>query len=492
MIPLLLLALGLCLVLVAILKLKWHAFPALLLAAAVVGWLTPEADIQSWVESNGGSDTELAEWAAKSTSTRIAEGFGTVCRKIGILIALASLIGVALVESGAADRLVKAGFQLFGERGAPKVFLSSGFLLGIPVFFDTVFYLLIPLGRALARQTRKNYALYVMTIIGGASMAHSLVPPTPGPLFVAAALNVPLHWMIFGGLAVGAVTSSVGYAFAVWGNRRWNIPIRNEDGTEESFDESEPEQSKVMSGPDSELQEMPQSRKWQPPIWASLAPILLPLILIGGGTVAKSFLESKSALATAASFLGDKNVALGISAGVACWLWALSRKQNRIDKDNSGVAEQSQSALASAGSIILITAAGGAFGSILQQTGIANVLGSWLSPGSGWTLPLAFLVTTLIRTAQGSATVAMLTVAGIFSGMATSEALGFHPVYLALAIGVGSKPFAWMNDSGFWIIGKLSRMTEGETLKTFSVMTTVMALSGLVVICLAAWLAPLN
>lgn len=490
MIPLLLLALGLCLVLVAILKLKWHAFPALLLAAAVVGWLTPEADIQSWVESNGGSETELAEWAAKSTSARIAEGFGTVCRKIGILIALASLIGVALVESGAADRLVRAGFQLFGERGAPKVFLSSGFLLGIPVFFDTVFYLLIPLGRALARQTRKNYALYVMTIIGGASMAHSLVPPTPGPLFVAAALNVPLHWMIFGGLAVGAVTSSVGYAFAVWGNRRWDIPVRNEDGTVESAVESA-EAIEEEAG-QSDPPDQPDSRRWSPPFWASLTPILLPLLLIGGGTISKSFLESNSFLANAASFLGDKNVALGISAGVACWLWALARKQNRTDKDKSGMAEKSQSALASAGSIILITAAGGAFGAILQQTGIASVLGSWLSPGSGWTLPLAFLVTTLIRTAQGSATVAMLTVAGIFSGMATPEALGFHPVYLALAIGVGSKPFAWMNDSGFWIIGKLSRMTEGETLKTFSVMTTVMALSGLVVICLAAWLAPLT
>ncbi len=478
MIPFLLLALGLGVVLTSILLFRWHAFTSLLLAAAVVGWLTPESSVRQWAESKDMSESETVEWVSKSTSARIAEGFGTVCQKIGILIALASIIGIALVESGAADRLVRTGLGVFGERGAPKVFLGSGFLLGIPVFFDTVFYLLMPLGRALARQTKRNYALYVMTIIGGASMAHSLVPPTPGPLFVAAALNVPLHWMIFGGLAVGIVTSSVGYAFAHWGNNRWEIPLREDDA----------DSNTIVSSP--VMNEDP-IQPWAPPFWAALLPILMPLILIGGGTISKSFLNRSSAFAEWTAFLGDKNIALGISASVACWLWFLARRKRNLSPDSPGIAEKSQSALAGAGSIILITAAGGAFGSILQQTGIATVLASLLSPGSGWILPLAFLVTTMIRSAQGSSTVAMLTVAGIFSGMASAETLGFHPVYLALAIGVGSKPFAWMNDSGFWIIGRLSRMTEGETLKTFSVMTSVMAVSGLVAICIFAWLLPL-
>jgi GntP family gluconate:H+ symporter len=231
-------------------------------------------------------------------------------------------------------------------------------------------------------------------------------------------------------------------------------------------------------------------------------PIILPLLLIGGGTVFKSGGANPSSWSDFIAFIGDKNVALGISAGIACVLWWISIRRNAKPSesgsgsgsvfDSGSMREKSQSALAGAGSILLITAAGGSFGAILQQTGIAQELGAWLRPGSGWTLPLAFGVTTLIRTAQGSATVAMLTVAGIFSGLADPQTLGFHPVYLALAIGVGSKPFAWMNDSGFWIIGKLSQMTEGETIKTFSIMTTLMALSGLVVICLAAWLFPLS
>lgn len=492
MIPFLLLLLGLSVVLTAILALKWHAFPALLLAAALVGIATPKHHIYHWALDQGKSESEATSLAAKSVSSRIAEGFGSVCGKIGILIALASIIGIALMESGAADQLAHTGLRWFGDRGAPKVFLGSGFLLGIPVFFDTVFYLLIPLGRAMARRTGKDYALYVMTIIGGASMAHSLVPPTPGPLFVATALNVRLDWMIYGGLAVGLVTSTVGYLYAQWGNRRWVIPVRDEFAITSGQQQKQKQKQNLDLPSGSEE----KGNGWKPPFWLACLPIILPLILIGGGTLFKSGAAESTSWSNFVAFVGDKNVALGISAGIACALWWIAIRRNaKLSESPSGLGsmrEKSQSALAGAGSILLITAAGGAFGAVLQQTGIAQELGAWLRPGSGWTLPLAFGVTALIRTAQGSATVAMLTVAGIFSGLADPQTLGFHPVYLALAIGVGSKPFAWMNDSGFWIIGKLSQMTEGETIKTFSIMTTLMALSGLIVVCLAAWLFPLT
>ena len=500
MTPVLLLLLGLSVVLTAILALKWHAFPSLLLAAALVGIATPQDNVYQWALDQGKSESEATSLASKSVSSRLADGFGSVCGKIGILIALASIIGIALMESGSADQLALTGLRWFGDRGAPKVFLGSGFLLGIPVFFDTVFYLLIPLGRAMARRTGKDYALYVMTIIGGASMAHSLVPPTPGPLFVASALNVRLDWMIYGGLAVGLVTSTVGYLYAQWGNRRWVIPVRDDFATPSTQQQNPNPNSN--SNPDLPSGFEEKGSCWKPPFWLACLPIILPLVLIGGGTLFKSGAVGNSSWSSFIAFIGDKNVALGISAGIACSLWWMAIRRNaKPDEGGSGsesgfdsgsMREKSQSALAGAGSILLITAAGGAFGAILQQTGIAQELGAWLSPGSGWTLPLAFGVTTLIRTAQGSATVAMLTVAGIFSGLADPQTLGFHPVYLALAIGVGSKPFAWMNDSGFWIIGKLSQMTEGETIKTFSIMTTLMALSGLVVICLAAWLFPLT
>ena len=134
--------------------------------------------------------------------------------------------GYRLLDSGAADRIVRSSLAVVGEARAAIAFVFSGFLLGIPVFFDTVFYLMIPLGKALRMRTGANYALYVLTIVAGGTMAHSLVPPTPGPLFVAEELEVSLGIMIVAGCLVGLVTASVGYAWAVFANSRWEVPLR--------------------------------------------------------------------------------------------------------------------------------------------------------------------------------------------------------------------------------------------------------------------------
>jgi GntP family gluconate:H+ symporter len=150
-----------------------------------------------------------------------------------------------------------------------------------------------------------------------------------------------------------------------------------------------------------------------------------------------------------------------------------------------------QNALSSGGLIILITSAGGAFGGILQQTGIGFRIQELAASYHIAVLPLAFLVTAIVRTAQGSATVAMITAVGILGGLAGGGQLGFHPVYLALVIGCGSKLIPWMNDSGFWVICKMSGMTEGETLKTCSTMMTLMGIVGLFVIMILARLFPL-
>jgi GntP family gluconate:H+ symporter len=154
--------------------------------------------------------------------------------------------------------------------------------------------------------------------------------------------------------------------------------------------------------------------------------------------------------------------------------------------DRKQLAVALQTALASAGVIIIITASGGAFGNMLQQTGIGPRIQELAGTYQIAVLPLAFLVTALVRTAQGSATVAMITAVGILAGFSDPQMLGFHPVYLALAIGCGSKPIPWMNDSGFWIISKMSGLTERETLKTFSVALTLMGIAGLLVILILA------
>ena len=406
----------------------------------------------------------------KTVAARVTDGFGSTCAKIGVLIAMASIIGKCLLDSGAADRIVRSTLKVLGERGAPLSFLSSGFLLGIPVFFDTVFYLMIPLGKAMRMRTGRNYLLYVLTIVAGATMAHSLVPPTPGPLFVAEQLGVDIGEMILGGCIVGLFTAGFGYFYAGMANRIWDLPLRA------SADLSLEDLQEISNRDESDL----------PPTWLSLLPIVLPVVLIGGLTVLKRLTgDADSTFMRVATTLGDKNIALIISAAVAMAMLVWKKRTNLKD-----LAESIQAALASGGVIILITAAGGAFGRVLQQTGVSGLIGDLPESSPLMIIMLAFLITTAIRTAQGSATVAMITSVGILSGLAAE--LPFHPVYLALAIGCGSKPIGWMNDSGFWVITKMSGMTEAEGLKYVTPMTSLMGVVGLVVTMVGVTLFPLS
>ncbi len=464
--PLLILLAGMAVVVCGILWLRLHAFLALLLGALVVATLTPAESIRQYGLSKGMSPAAAERLSQDHAGDRIADGFGRTAGQIGIVIAMASIIGICLLESGSADRIVRTALGILGERRAALAFLGSGFLLGIPVFFDTVFFLLMPLGKATRIRTGRDYLFYVLTIVAGATMTHSLVPPTPGPLFVASALRVDLAMMIIAGCAVGVVTAATGYGFAVWANRRWDFPMRE---SEESLRQLE------------ELSRADPGRL--PPTWIALLPILLPVALIAG----RSAIESIGVQVPFRGWvlaLGNKNIALFLGAAIA--MATLFRKTS-LNKTVAAV----RTALASAGIIILITSSGGAFGSMLQETGIGSAIEQLSANYQMAIIPLAFVLTTLIRTAQGSATVAMVTAAGVFAGMADPAQLGFHPVYLALAIGCGSKPIWWMNDSGFWVVTQMSGMAEAEGLRTLTPMAAIMGIAGLLVTMVLAQLFPL-
>lgn len=424
-----------------------------------------------------------ASLSKQTIGSRVASGFGSTAAKIGILIAMASIIGTCLLESGAADRIVRATLRILGERGAPLSFMISGFLLGIPVFFDTVFYLMIPLGKAMRMRTGRNYLLYVLTIVSGATMAHSLVPPTPGPLFVAEQLGVDIGAMILVGGIVGLFCAAFGYFYSYMASRLWELPLR--ESPEFSFAELE----QIVQREDSEL----------PPTWLSLLPILLPVLLIGGNTaLAMSLRYADPAWLAAngswidqvkpiAATLGDKNIALVVSAAIALAM-VVWQKRTSLEAMSGSI----QASIASAGVIILITSAGGAFGEVLKQTGVASLIGQLTTESPLIIIGAAWLITAAIRTAQGSATVAMITSVGILAGLATSGELGFHPVWLAVAIGSGSKPIGWMNDSGFWVITKMSGMTEAEGLKYITPMTSLMGVVGLIVTMIGVTLFPMG
>jgi GntP family gluconate:H+ symporter len=478
--PLWLLLIGMIIVVGSILALRLHPFLALILGALIVGTLTSTSALKQYAQDKKMTMAETEAFVQQSVGERVANGFGSTCAKIGILIAMASIIGKCLLESGAAERTIRSALKLFGERRAPLAFLNSGFLLGIPVYFDTVFYLMIPLAKAMGMRTGRNYALYIMAIIAGGTMAHSLVPPTPGPLFVASELSVNIGLMILGGIVIGLVTASSGYLYGVWANRRWVIPVRD------TADISVADLETLSQKDEQDL----------PPLWLSLLPILLPVILIAGKTVFASIFDMTTANESSfwyISFIiffnniGNPNIALTISAAIA--LGTLVSQQRT---DRKRMVSTVQHALSSGGLIILITAAGGAFGGILQQTGIGYRIQELASEYHLAILPLAFIITALVRTAQGSATVAMITAVGILGGVASMGQLGFHPLYLALVVGCGSKPFSWMNDSGFWIICKMSGMTEVETLRNFSTLMFIMGIVGLIVIMIFARIFPLG
>lgn len=467
------LAIGMIVVIGGILKLKLHPFLALILGAITVSVLTSDVNIQKYAESMNLSSSDTQALLSQTTGKKIADGLGKTAGKIGILIAMAAIIGKCLLESGGAERIIRSTLSVLGEKRITTAFMGSGFILAVPVYFDTVFYLMIPLAKSAAAKIGKNFGLYTMAIIAGATMAHSLVPPTPGPLLVAGELDVDLGKMMLGGIALGGCTLITGALYASWANKKFPIPLR--DSADSSVEDLEKSKLKNIN----EL----------PPLWLSLLPIMLPIGLIAGNTIIPTFLpkfvdstESIASLLGVVRFLGNKDIALTISALIALWLLA------RQIKDRKKLADAVQKAISGAGMIILITAAGGAFGAMLQQTGIGPDIKELATKYQISILPLAFFVTMLIRTAQGSATVAMITSVGIFSGMAGD--LDFDALYLALAIGCGSKPFPWMNDSGFWVICKMSGMTEKETLKTSSTLMSLMALSGLIIIMIASSILP--
>jgi GntP family gluconate:H+ symporter len=428
------------------------------------------------------TDASAANKTSKKTiGERVADGFGKTCLGIGILIAMASIIGKTMLDSGAAERIVLRARNALGDEKAPFAFMGSGFVIGMPVFFDTLFYLMIPLGKALRVKTGKNYLLYILSIVMGGTMAHSLVPPTPGPLFAAEIMGVSIGAMMIGGIIVGLFTLIPGYLWARYINSKMEIPLR------ETADLTHEELEAMAHRDESSL----------PPLFPSLLPIMIPVVFIAGVTVLDAYKKSFTAAAievpswiTAvepiAKTLGNKNIALSIAAMVGLMLVVMYKKASRTD-----IAKSVQTALAGGGVIILITAAGGAFGHVLRQTNVAGAIEQMGFIQDVGLITVAFFVTMLIRCAQGSATVAMITAAGIVAPLATQLDLAYHPIYIALAMGCGSKPISWMNDSGFWIISKMSGMTEAEALKTNTVMTALMGFMGLIVCLIGSKIFPL-
>ena len=474
--PLVVLAVSVVFVVVGIALLRLHPFVVLMLAAILVGLMSARLP-----------GVPPANALVQAIELPMTE-FGTAAGRIAFIILLASIIGMCMLDSGAADRIVRRIMAVLGEQRAALALLASGFLLSIPVFFDTVFFLLVPLARALALRTGRDYMLYVMAISAGGVLTHSLVAPTPGPLLVAEALRpagVDLGVSMVGGLVAG-LPPAIGALYLIrWLNRRIPVPVRDTPGA------SLADLNVIANRPDADL----------PGFGVSLLPIVLPVVLIATTSfvaMAQASLPSVVAALGApesfvrikywVDFVGNRNVAMLIGTAIALMLLA---RQKRMGMRQLGDAMGPP--IEMAGVIILITAAGGAFGAMIRHSGVGDVIGV-LARGYGINLVLlAWSVTAVIRLAQGSATVAMVTGVGLMAAIiGDGSSLPFHPLYLFLAIGFGSMIGSWMNDSGFWVVGKLSGFTERETLMTWTVLTTFVSIVGLIEVLVASYVLPLR
>ncbi len=487
--PFIRLGVGVALVLGLIIAFKVNAFIALISAAIVVSLMSPGAFYLK--------------------ITRVAEEFGAGAGKIGIVIAMAAVIGSCLLDSGAADRIVRAFMRLLGEKRAPLALMGSGFVLAVPVFFDTVFYLLVPLARSLHRTTGKHYLMYLLAIAAGGAITHTLVPPTPGPLVMATTLGFDVGRMILIGGLVALPAAVAGLIFASLADRWMPVPMR-----------------RVGNQPDAE----PLSDEELPSLWLSVLPVALPVLLITSNTILTTFAKNAAqpqviqttyegtlddALGAAirqpdqltsawartlakasgvSNVFGDASFALLLSTVIA--LWTLKRQRGLANTELAQVVENS---LMSGGVIILITAGGYAFGKMLTvaEVGLA-IKELFPEEGSGFALlTLGFGVAVVLKIAQGSSTSAMIVGSGMMASilakgdLSAAKQLGFHPVYLATAIGGGSLVGSWMNDSGFWIFAKMGGLTEVEALKSWTPMLIVLGVVSFLVTLLLANVMPL-
>ena len=611
-----LLMLGIVMVLALIIGLKLNAFLALFISALAVS-----LGVGLITQQNLGGRLDA-----------VVTAFGGSAGGVGIAIAMAAIIGKCMLDSGAADRIVRFAVGVTGEAKASLGLMVSGFVLAVPVFFDTVFYLLVPLARSLHRRTGRNYLRYLMAIATGGAITHTLVPPTPGPLLVAATLGVDVGTMMLVGSLVAIPAAVAGLSLSYFVDFKMPVPMRptgSATGGQAGHDASE---QRTAGDGNIDLNDAagdgtrpPLHPDHLPSLGVSLLPVLIPVLLIGAGTLATTIADNEdrakltveqvndfenlvdqinadtdgplsrlvgpdgddagsilrtvpvdaSARATYVDQINDRlierrdwydpvvfsgvlidpvatrlidadatrmkpvdrrrmnrlllenvvgdaikphqwespsrrlagrlslwsnaNFALTLAALVAL---ATLKRSRRLSWTSLG--HDTEEALMSGGIIILITAAGGAFGAMLKDTNISETIRQGFATagtdgavagsvaGGAGLLFLGWSIAAVLKIAQGSSTVAMIVAAGMMSAIIGDIKPDYHMVYVATAVGTGSLMGSWMNDSGFWVFTKMGGLTESESLRSWTVLLATLSISGLLSSVVLSLLLPLR
>ncbi|MBK6264819.1 gluconate transporter [Marivirga sp. S37H4] len=431
---------GILVLLFLILKLKLHAFPALLISSIVVGVLAG-----------------LEPLAIMDT---IHEGMANTLGFVATVVGLGAMFGAILEHSGGARIVANFLLKKFSVSRAPAAMAVAGFIIAIPVFFEVGFILLVPMIYALQRQTKKSLLIFALPLLAGLAVTHAFMPPTPGPIAVADIIGADLGWVI----VIGAI---IGFPTVVLGGLFYGKYIGNKIFIEAPPVTIEVEDNGLKAG------------KKIPGVYTILAIIAIPIILILLSTFVKSGLLSieNSGLILVLNLFGHPFSAL-IIANIIAW-YVLGIRLGFSKKELLDITTKS---MGPAGMIILITGAGGVFKQVLVNTGAGEMLASSLA-GIGFpVLVFAFIVALLVRVIQGSATVAMITAAGLVSPLITGGTGNFELACIVIAIAAGGTFMSHVNDSGFWLVKELLGISEKETFKTWTIMTGILSISGFLLV----------
>ena len=425
---------GLALLLVLIIKFKVHAMLSILIGAIAIGL--------------------IAGMPFEEIVTAVDDGIGNTLKGIALLVGLGSMFGAILEASGGAQTLAVTMVKKFGDEKAAWALGITGLVISIPVFFDAGLIILIPLAFSLAKRTKKSSLFYAIPLLAGLAVGHAFIPPTPGPVLVATMLNVELGWVILVGVCCGFFAMIV--AGPVWGaicGKKFYVPVPDQIANQEDIDES------------------------KLPSFASVVTIIMiPLVLI----ILKSVAGVVPALAGVAplfNFLGQPFAALLIATLAAMFI--LGTRHGYTMPELEKILTKS---LEPTGLILLVTACGGVLRYILQYSGLGEIIGNAVASINLAIVVVAFLVAALVRICVGSATVAMTMAAGIVAAM--PEIASLSPMYLACvvaAVAGGATVCSHFNDSGFWLVRSLIGLDEKTTLKTWTIMETLVGGTGFIV-----------
>lgn len=390
----------------------------------------------------------------------IQKGMGGTLGYVATVVGIGAIFGAILEHSGATQRLSTFLLNKFGIEKAPTALSLAGFLIAIPVFFDVAFVILVPMLYALQKKTQKSLLFFAIPLLASLAVTHAFIPPTPGPIAVADIIEASLGWVILLGFTVGIPTTLVaGIFFGKYIAGKLHIEVP--EAMNITFSEAENKPRKEVS------------------ISLIFLLILTPIVLILGNTLTDMFVKSgrieAGFLPDLLLFLGHPFVALIISTLLALYFLGTRQGFNRQE-----LQDISTKALAPAGVIILITGAGGVFKQMLIESGAGVMIAEQMIAYNILPLLLAFLLALMVRVLQGSATVAMITAAGIIAPVLDNMALSEPQLALiVLSIAAGASGFSHVNDSGFWLVNQYLGLTEAQTLRSWTVMTGILAFTAL-------------